>query len=85
MVLVKLKKIARAYLGDKPPVKQAFTIVLTYFNESRRQAMQDAGTVVGLEVLWSSMSQQQLPWLGQEGQNVGECHVLIVDVGGGAV
>ena len=49
MVLVKMKEIAEAYLGQ--PVKSAVVTVPAYFNDSQRQATKDAGTISGLNVL----------------------------------
>ncbi|HSA59477.1 MAG TPA: molecular chaperone DnaK [bacterium] len=48
-ILMKLKKAAEAYLGDK--VTQAVITVPAYFNDSQRQATKDAGKIAGLEVL----------------------------------
>jgi molecular chaperone DnaK len=49
MVLQKMKETAEAYLGEK--VRQAVITVPAYFNDSQRQATQDAGKIAGLEVL----------------------------------
>ncbi|MBI4869942.1 MAG: Hsp70 family protein, partial [Candidatus Riflebacteria bacterium] len=48
-ILLKLKKDAEAYLGDK--VDKAVITVPAYFNDSQRQATKDAGKIAGLEVL----------------------------------
>ena len=47
-VLLKLKKAAEDYLGDK--VTDAVITVPAYFNDSQRQATKDAGRIAGLEV-----------------------------------
>ncbi|MFH0902588.1 MAG: molecular chaperone DnaK [Pseudomonadota bacterium] len=47
-VLMKLKRAAEAYLGDK--VTDAVITVPAYFNDSQRQATKDAGRIAGLEV-----------------------------------
>ncbi|MFQ5488761.1 MAG: Hsp70 family protein, partial [Gammaproteobacteria bacterium] len=47
-VLMKLKKDAEAYLGEK--VTEAVITVPAYFNDSQRQATKDAGRIAGLEV-----------------------------------
>ena len=47
-ILMKLKKDAESYLGDK--VTHAVITVPAYFNDSQRQATKDAGKVAGLEV-----------------------------------
>merc|ERR1712164_126062 len=49
MVLVKMKEIAEAYLGDDVP--NAVVTVPAYFNDAQRQATKDAGTIAGLNVL----------------------------------
>ena len=47
-VLGKMKETAEAYLGSG--VKKAVVTVPAYFNDSQRQATNDAGTIAGLEV-----------------------------------
>jgi len=47
-VLMKLKKAAENYLGEK--VSDAVITVPAYFNDSQRQATKDAGKIAGLEV-----------------------------------
>ncbi len=47
-VLVKMKKTAEDYLGEK--VTEAVITVPAYFNDSQRQATKDAGRIAGLEV-----------------------------------
>jgi len=48
-VLRKMKQTAEAYLGTE--VTQAVITVPAYFNDSQRQATNDAGKIAGLEVL----------------------------------
>ncbi|MBI3894152.1 MAG: molecular chaperone DnaK [Candidatus Wallbacteria bacterium] len=48
-VLMKLKKDAEAYLGEK--VLKAVITVPAYFNDAQRQATKDAGKIAGMEVL----------------------------------
>ncbi len=48
LVLRKLKESAEAYLGHK--INKAVVTVPAYFNDSQRQATQDAGQIAGLEV-----------------------------------
>ncbi len=48
-ILMKMKEIAEAHLGEK--VTQAVITVPAYFNDSQRQATKDAGRIAGLEVL----------------------------------
>ncbi len=47
-VLMKLKKAAEDYLGEK--VTEAVITVPAYFNDAQRQATKDAGQIAGLEV-----------------------------------
>ncbi|VDK26934.1 unnamed protein product, partial [Taenia asiatica] len=49
MVLLKMKKIAEAYLGGE--MRDAVITVPAYFNDSQRQATIDAGRIAGLNVL----------------------------------
>src|SRR5437660_4347701 len=48
-ILMKLKRDAEAYLGDK--VTQAVVTVPAYFDDAQRQATKEAGEIAGLEVL----------------------------------
>ena len=48
MVLTKMKETAEAYLGET--VTQAVITVPAYFNDSQRQATQDAGKIANLDV-----------------------------------
>jgi molecular chaperone DnaK len=47
-VLMKLKKAAEDYLGEK--ITEAVITVPAYFNDAQRQATKDAGKIAGLEV-----------------------------------
>ena len=47
-ILMKMKKTAEQYLGEK--VTEAVITVPAYFNDSQRQATKDAGKIAGLEV-----------------------------------
>ena len=47
-VLMKLKKAAEDYIGEK--VTEAVITVPAYFNDAQRQATKDAGRIAGLEV-----------------------------------
>ncbi len=49
MVLVKMKEVAEAYIGET--VTDAVVTVPAYFNDSQRQATKDAGAIAGLNVL----------------------------------
>ena len=49
MVLVKMKEIAEAYIGEE--ISDAVITVPAYFNDSQRQATKDAGKIAGINVL----------------------------------
>ncbi|CAF1038429.1 unnamed protein product [Rotaria sordida] len=49
MILAKMKNMAEIYLGKK--VSEVVITIPTYFNYSQRQAIKDAGTIAGLNVL----------------------------------
>jgi len=49
MVLMEMKKIAEAYLGEE--VDKAVITVPAFFNDGQRQATKDAGVIAGLNVL----------------------------------
>ncbi|XP_057436374.1 heat shock 70 kDa protein-like [Lotus japonicus] len=49
MVLMKMRKIAEAYLGYT--LKNVVVTVPAYFNDSQRQATKDAGVIAGLNIM----------------------------------
>uniref|UniRef100_A0A8C5HTG3 Heat shock protein 70 n=1 Tax=Gouania willdenowi TaxID=441366 RepID=A0A8C5HTG3_GOUWI len=82
MVLVKMKEIAEAYLGQK--VSNAVITVPAYFNDSQRQATKDAGVISGLNVLRiiNEPTAAAIAYGLDKGKK-GENNVLIFDLGGG--
>ncbi len=82
MILVKMKEIAEAYLGDE--VKKAVITVPAYFNDAQRNATKDAGTIAGLDVLRiiNEPTAAAIAY-GLEKKSSKEQHVLIYDLGGG--
>ncbi|KAJ3600267.1 hypothetical protein NHX12_031256 [Muraenolepis orangiensis] len=82
MVLVKMKEIAEAYLGQK--VSNAVITVPAYFNDSQRQATKDAGVIAGLNVLRiiNEPTAAAIAY-GLEKSKSSERNVLIFDLGGG--
>uniref|UniRef100_A0A8C8I0C1 Uncharacterized protein n=1 Tax=Oncorhynchus tshawytscha TaxID=74940 RepID=A0A8C8I0C1_ONCTS len=82
MVLVKMKEIAEAYLGQK--VSNAVITVPAYFNDSQRQATKDAGVISGLNVLRiiNEPTSAAIAYGLDKGKR-GERNVLIFDLGGG--
>ena len=81
MILVKMKEIAEAYLGDE--VKKAVITVPAYFNDAQRNATKDAGVIAGLEVLRiiNEPTAAAIAY-GLEKKSSKEQHVLIYDLGG---
>merc|ERR1712078_974879 len=82
MILVKMKEIAEAYLGEK--VTDAVITVPAYFNDSQRQATKDAGTISGLNVqrIINEPTAAAIAY-GLDKKDQGERNVLIFDLGGG--
>ena len=84
MVLEKMKETAEAYLGKT--VTDAVITVPAYFNDSQRQAIKDAGTISGLNVLRIiSDSTAAAIAYGLEKKICAERNVLIFDLGGGTL
>ena len=81
MVLIKMKEIAEAYLGET--VTDAVITVPAYFNDSQRQATKDAGTIAGLNVLRiiNEPTAAAIAY-GLDKKSVDEKNVLIFDCGG---
>ncbi|XP_029574268.1 heat shock 70 kDa protein-like [Salmo trutta] len=82
MILVKMKEIAEAYLGQK--VSNAVITVPAYFNDSQRQATKDAGVISGLNVLRiiNEPTAAAIAYGLDKGKRE-ERNVLIFDLGGG--
>ncbi|KAB2088702.1 hypothetical protein ES319_A03G015700v1 [Gossypium barbadense] len=84
MVLIKMKEVAEAYLGQS--VKNAVITVPAYFNDSQRQATKDAGAISGLNVLRiiNEPTAAAIAYgLDKKASQSGEKNVLIFDLGGG--
>ena len=82
MVLVKMKEIAEAYLGQK--VSNAVITVPAHFNDSQRQATKDAGVIAGLNVLRiiSEPTAAAIAYGLDKGKSRMR-NILIFDLGGG--
>merc|ERR1719277_1064022 len=82
MVLQKMKDSAEAFLGQ--PVKDAVITVPAYFNDSQRQAMKDAGSICGLNVLRiiNEPTAAALAY-GLDSPDKAAKVVLVYDMGGG--
>ena len=81
-ILVKMKEVAEAYLGEK--VAQAVITVPAYFNDAQRQATKDAGRIAGLEVLRiiNEPTAAALAYGLDKDKKVGHT-VAVYDLGGG--
>lgn len=82
MILVKMKEIAEASLGQE--VKHAVITVPAYFNDSQRQSTKDAGVISGINVLRiiNEPTAAAIAYgLDKKGQ--GEKNILVYDLGGG--
>lgn len=82
MVLLKMKQIAEAYIGQ--PVPSAVVTVPAYFNDSQRQATKDAGAIAGLNVLRiiNEPTAAAIAY-GLDKKSKTEQNILIYDLGGG--
>lgn len=82
MVLLKMKKIAEAYLGGE--MRDAVITVPAYFNDSQRQATIDAGRIAGLNVLRvvNEPTAAAIAY-GLDRASVTQRNVLVYDLGGG--
>ncbi len=80
-ILMKLKKDAEEYLGEK--VEKAVITVPAYFNDAERQATKNAGRIAGLEVerIINEPTAAALAY-GLEKQDQNQT-VLVYDLGGG--
>ncbi|KAL4282852.1 hypothetical protein GQ457_16G013280 [Hibiscus cannabinus] len=84
MVLIKMKEVAEAYLGQT--IKNAVITVPAYFNDSQRQATKDAGSISGLNVMRiiNEPTAAAIAYgLDKKASRSGEKNVLIFDLGGG--
>ena len=81
MVLVKMKEVAEAYIGEE--VTDAVVTVPAYFNDSQRQATKDAGTIAGLNVLRVINEPTAAAIAYGLDNKSSEKNILIFDLGGG--
>jgi len=82
MILVKMKEIAEAYLGET--VTDAVVTVPAYFNDSQRQATKDAGAIAGLNILRiiNEPTAAAIAY-GLDNKSSTDKNILIFDCGGG--
>ena len=79
-ILNKIRDVASNYL--KIPIKRAVVTVPAYFNDRQRQAVKDAGTLVGMEVVRIINEPTAASLAYGVGKNLNET-VVIYDLGGG--
>jgi molecular chaperone DnaK (HSP70) len=78
-VLVKMKEIAEAYLGE--PIKHAVVTVPAYFNDAQRQSTKDAGIIAGLNIV-RMINEPTAAAIAYGLDKKGERNILIFDLGG---
>jgi L1 cell adhesion molecule like protein len=84
MILIKMKEIAEAYLGET--VSSAVITVPASFNDFQRQATKDAGIIAGLNVLRIiNESTAAAIAYGLDKQTSNMKNILIFDFGGGTI
>jgi len=81
MILVKMKEIAEAYLGET--VNHAVITVPAYFNDAQRQATKDAGAISGMEVLRIINEPTAAAIAYGMDKKSGEKNIVVFDLGGG--
>jgi molecular chaperone DnaK len=79
-ILMKLKRDAEAYLGDR--VTQAVVTVPAYFGDAQRQATKEAGEIAGMEVL-RLVAEPTAASLAYGLDKEAEQTILVFDLGGG--
>ncbi len=79
-ILMKLKRDAEAFLGDK--VTDAVITVPAYFNDSQRQATKEAGQIAGLNVL-RIINEPTAASLAYGLDKAADQTILVYDLGGG--
>ncbi|GCD94446.1 MULTISPECIES: molecular chaperone DnaK [Embleya] len=79
-ILMKLKRDAEAYLGEK--VTDAVITVPAYFNDAERQATKEAGEIAGLNVL-RIVNEPTAAALAYGLDKADEQTILVFDLGGG--
>ncbi len=79
-ILMKMKRDAEAFLGDK--VAEAVITVPAYFNDAQRQATKEAGQIAGLEVL-RIINEPTASSLAYGLDKQHDHTILVFDLGGG--
>src|SRR3984957_6833868 len=79
-ILMKLKRDAEAYLGEK--ITDAVITVPAYFSDAQRQATKEAGTIAGLNVM-RIINEPTAAALAYHLEKEGAAKILVFDLGGG--
>jgi molecular chaperone DnaK len=79
-ILMKLKRDAEAYLGEK--ITDAVITVPAYFSDAQRQATKEAGQIAGLNVL-RIINEPTAAALAYHLEKEGSAKILVFDLGGG--
>ena len=79
-ILMKLKRDAESYLGEK--ITDAVITVPAYFSDAQRQATKEAGTIAGLNVL-RIINEPTAAALAYHLEKEGSAKILVFDLGGG--
>jgi molecular chaperone DnaK len=79
-ILMKLKRDAEAYLGEK--IADAVITVPAYFSDAQRQATKEAGQIAGLNVL-RIINEPTAAALAYHLDKEGSAKILVFDLGGG--
>jgi molecular chaperone DnaK len=79
-ILMKLKRDAEAYLGEK--IADAVITVPAYFSDAQRQATKEAGQIAGLNVL-RIINEPTAAALAYHLEKEGSAKILVFDLGGG--
>ena len=83
MILLQMKATAESYLGSI--IDNAVVSVPAYFNDSQRQATKNAGTIAGMNVSITNAPAASAIAYNFNKKVVGECNILIFDLGGGTL
>ncbi|XP_039063258.1 heat shock cognate 70 kDa protein 2-like [Hibiscus syriacus] len=84
MVLIKIREIAKAYLGST--VKNVVVTVPAYFTDSQRQTTKDTGVIIArnvMRIINEPTAAAIAYGLDKKATSVGKKNVLIFDLGGG--
>ena len=79
-ILMKLKRDAESYLGEK--ITDAVITVPAYFSDAQRQATKEAGQIAGLNVL-RIINEPTAAALAYHLEKEGTAKILVFDLGGG--